>query len=215
MRRPVITKLGLRLHKGFANKFKEDVIKELKRKVKLAGVVIAKNSENAIRILLRTRLSASPTVQSLVGGELRGHFGLVDGDVRISNIIDLWCNALNVTFFPAMGKMGGIVVVLDESFIESVINMPVASFVTEKGTHLEWLRWLLLEGSAPIVGEYVFKSGTSGRTGQGVMVKKRGRSWSVPPQFQGIEGNNFVTRALEGVETEVQAVIRREFIKVL
>jgi hypothetical protein len=47
------------------------------------------------------------------------------------------------------------------------------------------------------------------------MVKKRGRSWSVPPQFQGIEGNNFVTRALEGVETEVQAVIRREFIKVL
>ena len=96
-----------------------------------------------------------------------------------------------------------------------IMNMPIASFVTEKGTHLEWLRWLLLEGSAPIVGEYGFKSSFAGRTGQGVMVKKRGKSWSVPAQFQGIEGNNFATQALDGIEFEIQAIIRREFTKAI
>mgnify|MGYP006403112799 FL=1 len=112
-----------------------------------------------------------------------------------------------------VGKLGSIVIVMDEAFVNDVINMPIASFVTENGSHLEWLRWLLLEGSAPIVGEYGFKSAPRGRTGQGIMVKKTGKSWSVPAQFQGVENNNFVTEALEGIETEIQGIIRREFVK--
>ena len=215
MARPIITTFGLQLGKGFARKFERDVIRELKKKVKGSGIVLAKRVENAIRMRMRLRLSASPVVESLVGVELRAQFGLVDGDVRISAIIDMWTDALNVTFIPMMGKLGGITVVLDQAFVDNVVNMPVASFVTEKGTHLEWLRWLLLEGSAPIVGNYAFKSANQGRTGKGIMVRRTGGAWSVPPQFQGVENNNFVTEALEDLEDEINAIIRREFTRAI
>ena len=215
MARIIVTTATLQLEKGFARKFEADVIKEIKKKFRRVGSAIAKRTENAIQALITLRLSGSEAVSSLAGGELRAQFGLVDGETRISSIIEMWAKALNVTYFPMVGKLGSIVIVMDEAFVNDVINMPIASFVTEKGTHLEWLRWLLLEGSAPIVGEYGFKSSPKGRTGQGIMVKKRGKSWSVPAQFQGIEGNNFVTQALDGIELEIQAIIRREFIKAI
>ena len=213
MARPIITTATLQLEKGFAQRFEANVIKELKKKFRRVGPSIAKRTEEAIQSLVALRLSSSEVVNSLAGGQLRAEFGLVDGELRISNIIEIWANALNVTYFPMVGKLGSIVIVMDEAFVNDVINMPIASFVTENGSHLEWLRWLLLEGSAPIVGEYGFKSAPRGRTGQGIMVKKTGKSWSVPAQFQGVENNNFVTEALEGIETEIQGIIRREFVK--
>tara|TARA_R110000744_G_scaffold73552_5_gene147289 strand:- start:14468 stop:15115 length:648 start_codon:yes stop_codon:yes gene_type:complete len=213
MARPIITTATLQLEKGFAQRFEANVIKELKKKFRRVGPSIAKRTEEAIQSLVTLRLSSSEVVNSLAGGQLRAEFGLVDGELRISNIIEIWANALNVTYFPMVGKLGSIVIVMDEAFVNDVINMPIASFVTENGSHLEWLRWLLLEGSAPIVGEYGFKSAPRGRTGQGIMVKKTGKSWSVPAQFQGVENNNFVTEALEGIETEIQGIIRREFVK--
>ena len=215
MAKSPITTFGLRLEKGFARKFERDVMRELKKKIKLSGIVIAKRVENAIRMLMSIRLNAAPEVQSIASGELRAQFGLVDGEVRINSIIDLWISALNVTFIPMMGKLGGITVVMDEAFVENVINMPVGSFVTEKGSHLELLRWLLLECSAPIVGDYVFKRAPLGRTGQGVMINRVGSSWSVPAQFQGVEGNNFVTRAFENIEDDINAIIRREFTRAI
>jgi len=215
MARIIVTTATLQLDKGFAKKFEADVIREIKKKIRRVGATIAKRTENAIQGLITLRLSSSEVVDSLAGGELRAQFGLVDGELRISNIIEMWANALNVTYFPMVGKLGSIVIVMDEGFVNDVVNMPVASFVTEKGSHLEWLRWLLLEGSAPIVGEYGFKSSSRGRTGQGIMVKKRGRSWSVPAQFQGVENNNFVTQALQGIENDIQGIIRREFTKVI
>tara|TARA_R110000737_G_C14535365_1_gene478003 strand:- start:150 stop:797 length:648 start_codon:yes stop_codon:yes gene_type:complete len=213
MARPIITTATLQLEKGFAQRFEANVIKELKKKFRRVGPSIAKRTEEAVQSLVTLRLSSSEVVNSLAGGQLRAEFGLVDGELRISNIIEIWANALNVTYFPMVGKLGSIVIVMDEAFVNDVINMPIASFVTENGSHLEWLRWLLLEGSAPIVGEYGFKSAPRGRTGQGIMVKKTGKSWSVPAQFQGVENNNFVTEALEGIETEIQGIIRREFVK--
>lgn len=213
MARTIVTTATLQLEKGFAQRFEANVIKELKKKFRRAGPSIAKRTEEAVQSLVTLRLSSSEVVNSLAGGQLRAEFGLVDGELRISNIIEIWANALNVTYFPMVGKLGSIVIVMDEAFVNDVINMPIASFVTENGSHLEWLRWLLLEGSAPIVGEYGFKSAPRGRTGQGIMVKKTGKSWSVPAQFQGVENNNFVTEALEGIETEIQGIIRREFVK--
>ena len=60
MAKSPITTFGLRLEKGFARKFERDVMRELKKKIKLSGIVIAKRVENAIRMLMSIRLNAAP-----------------------------------------------------------------------------------------------------------------------------------------------------------
>lgn len=35
------------------------------------------------------------------------------------------------------------------------------------------------------------------------MVKGPNRQWGVPPEFSGTEGNNFVTRALDGADEDI------------
>jgi hypothetical protein len=207
----------IQLEKGFAAKFKKDVEREIRNTI-LKGLPRAISAiEKQIQTLVVLKLEAAPEYQSLAGGVLRHQFGLIDGGARIANIVQAFAREIKVTFVPGLGKFGGIQIgVLEESY-SGVLSLSEAVFVTEKGKPLEWLRWLLQEGGNRIVIGYLFREGSPrrSRTGNGIMIERQGQAWSVPPQFQGTENDNFATRALENIEDDIEVIVRRELARII
>ena len=205
----------IKLEAGFGSYFKQEIEKEVALRIKSSINNITEAIEIALQTLVKLRLYEAPEVDSLASGELRHQFGLVDGASRISNIIDMWAESVEVRYVSGFGKLGGISISMGDNDFSRALSMPEAEFTTEKGTSLEWLRWLLLEGDTRIVNRYQFQSGRRGRAGGGIMVSRQRASWGVPSQFAGTDNNNFATRALESMQDEIDVIVRREITKVI
>lgn len=96
-------------------------------------------------------------------------------------------------------------------------------FLNQRGTttlrEIPWLAWLLLRGSAPIVQGYEMVFGNfpttrklgqhMSRTGKAIMVPKPSGFWRMPVEHAGTTDNNFVTRALEGIDIEIEQIVRQ------
>jgi len=206
---------SIELGVGFESYFKKEIEKEVTLRLKSSINAITESIEIALQTLVKSRLHEAPEVYSLAGGELRYQFGLVDGASRISNIIDMWAESIEVRYVSGFGKLGGISISMGDNDYSKALSMPEAEFTTEDGTSLEWLRWLLLEGDTRIVNNYRFQSGRRGRAGGGIMVSRQNSSWGVPSQFAGTDSNNFATRALESMQDEIDVIVRREITKVV
>lgn len=207
--------INLQLEKRFAAKFKAEVNSEIMKKILKSINPVTESIEFAIQGLVRGKLLQSPTVQEIAGGRLRAELGLVDGAARISNIINTWAEAIEVTYVRTLSTFGGILVSMKTQDYSNVLSMSEAEFVTEKGVVLEWLRWLLLEGSARIISNHFFKGSPRGRTGGGIMIERQAATWSIPQKHAGTADDNFATRALESMQDEIDVIIRREITKVL
>ena len=205
----------LELEKGFAAKFKIEIESEIRKKILTSIGRITKSIEITIQDLVRFKLYQSPTVAEIAGGQLRIQLGLVDGSARIANIINTWAESIEVKYVRKVSTFGGIIISMNSQDYSNVLSMSEAEFVTEKGTVLEWLRWLLLEGSARIISNHFFKDSSQGRTGGGIMVHRQAAAWSVPKQHAGTSEDNFATKALEGIQDDIDVIVRREMAKVL
>lgn len=205
----------IQLQQGFDSYFRNEVKKEIIKKLTASINRITESIETAIQALVKDKLMTSNVVNSIAGGRLRAELGLVDGAARIGNIIETWANSVEVKYVKKLGDFGGIMVTMQDQDYANVLSMPEAEFITEKGVVLEWLRWLLIEGNNKIVSSHFFKSSTRGRTGSGIMVERQGASWKVPKQFAGTDNDNFATRALEDIQDDIDVIIRREITKVI
>lgn len=205
----------IELEKGFDSKFRKEVMKELTSRITASMNLVTESIETALQTLVKERLLAAPEVDSLAGGVLRAQFGLVDGGARISNIINMWADSIEVTYVKKLSTFGGILIRFEDTDYSQALSMSEAEFVTEKGTPLPWLHWLLFEGTKPIVNNYVFRPSGFGRTRSGVMVFRESAAWSVPKAFAGTEDNNFATRALGTIQDEIDVIVRREITKVI
>tara|TARA_R110000737_G_C14589605_1_gene487264 strand:- start:382 stop:1014 length:633 start_codon:yes stop_codon:yes gene_type:complete len=206
---------SIELDAGFESHFKKEIEKEVSLRLKSSINNITESIEIALQTLVKLRLYEAPEVDSLASGELRYQFGLVDGASRISNIIDMWAESVEVRYVSGFGKLGGISISMGDNDYSKALSMSDAEFTTENGTPLEWLRWLLLEGDTRIVNNYQFRSGRRGRAGGGIMASRQNSSWGVPSQFAGTDNNNFATRALESMQDEIDVIVRREITKVV
>ena len=205
----------IKLEAGFGSYFKKEIEKEVVLRIQSSINNITEAIEIALQTLVKLRLYEAPEVDSLASGELRHQFGLVDGASRISNIIDMWAESVEVRYVSGFGKLGGISISMGDNDYSRALSMSEAEFTTEKGVSLEWLRWLLLEGDTRIVNRYQFQSGRRGRAGGGIMVSRQRASWGVPSQFAGTDNDNFATRALESMQDEIDVIVRREITKVI
>jgi hypothetical protein len=147
-----------------------------------------------------------------VSGKLRIELGLVDGGVRLLNILDAWIGGTEVKFtkfrLAAGGFTGGIKIRAIRNDYSDVLSMSDATLVTEKGEELPWLRWMLIDGGSLIIADYIVKfRGGTGRTGGGFMVE--GNGWSIPSPFSGVVGDNFVTRAVDSIQDRLEDDIAR------
>lgn len=169
-----------------------------------------------VRELVRQAIQRQPEYISLLGGTLQGELGVPESDRRLSVIIDTYINSIVVKLRPiqirARTLSGSIVIQFDAQFIE-LLSLSEAAYLTDKGETIPWLQWLLLEGDLTIT-EYTFNTVPSdvvdkySRTGLGLMFKRKGGRWSMPPEFAGTAGNNFITRAIAGIQPELDRLAR-------
>lgn len=161
------------------------------------------------KILIK-HIQLQPEYDSLLNGSLKAEFGLVDSASRVSQILSTIENSLNIQTKPISitGKQlkGSIKIQMIQKDFSDLLSLGAASFISEKGSQLNWLEWLLLEGDSIIIADYAFVVGSfpSSRTGMGIMKQFGGPSWRVPPEFAGSINNNWITRAITSASSDIQ-----------
>jgi len=164
-----------------------------------------------IKAAVPTWLFSQPEMVSLLAkgqGTLNAQFGLPPG-VQILSIIDAVADSITTEFttISPVDLSGGISFLIQPSDFRNVLSLPAGSIITEKGTKLDWLEWLLTAGDSVIVAGYQYSPEDGGRSGGGVM--KPGSAFRVSPAFSGTIDNNFITRAFRGREDQLSKIIAR------
>jgi hypothetical protein len=166
----------------------------------------------------RRLLRESPEYLSMRGGRLQGELGLATlGSLEaVVEAVSAGIIAEVVPCVPAPslnGISGGMVVRLLSSGMEGLLTLPAGSFRSKHHT-VDWLRWLLTSGSEVVVAGYEFAGGSfpTSRTGLGIM--RYGQGWRVPPEYAGTYRDNWLSRALSGLESEALGVFERAFLAV-
>lgn len=158
-------------------------------------------------------IKSSPEYQSLVSGDLKAQFGLPDADSRLSSIVSLW-KKIDFIYNPVVVRnnylSGSFSLNMIRSDFLDVINTEAAVFVTPKGSQLNWLEWLCLEGNKTIIKDYVIELGPNprSRTNMAIMRGEVSGKWSVPSEFSGTIENNWITRAIDSVTPNIQQAIK-------
>lgn len=169
--------------------------------------------QDQIKSIIINSLKNQPEYSSLLGGQLQYEFGIPDPSSRLNSII----NTLEQSMIARLNKVivsgyqlkGGFSIEFIKSDYNDILSLPDASFVTEKGSKLEWLNWLLLQGDSSIVIGYSFILGgfKFSRTGGGVMRSNNSGFWRVPPQFAGTQDNNWIIRGILAAESDINNLL--------
>jgi hypothetical protein len=206
---------SIKLDPKFPTAFHRHIVKEVSNVLKQNEANISVGIKKRVQETVMDMLFASPAVSSLMGGKLQAQLGVVAAESTMIEVIDTWMNNIHVS-----AKAGGSplltinIGVLTQGYGD-VLSLPSSVYQSAGGEMIEWLRWLLLEGDKTI-SDYFFLPGnrSKSRTGLGIMVRKGGREWSIPPEFRGTETDNFATRALENLDKALDRIVRVEINKV-
>ena len=163
-----------------------------------------KSIDSRVRQATFNFIQNTSTYESLVGGELAGHFGIpIRGrQNRIDNIVAAVSNRMEISYKPIVLRAGRLahglrfgVLMTD---LSEVLGLPEANILTEKGQILPWLDWLLVLGDTIEISEYEiqFRMG-KGRSARAIMIADNAGSWRVPPEFSGTLNDNWLTRAFK------------------
>lgn len=179
------------------NKYLEKIFNKIKSKISDAVI-------NAIK--------SSPEYDSLINGDLKYEFGLPDSDSRVGSILEFW-KKINTSYKSVTVEgnklRGGFTINMIDSDYSDIIKSPAAIFITEKGSELNWLEWLLLFGNKTIIKDYTIEFGYNprSRTGQAIMRGVKSGKWSVPQEFSGTKNNNWITRAIDTAEPIIYQIL--------
>jgi hypothetical protein len=174
---------------------------------------ITKNLSNDIADIIISYIKNEPEYESLINGTLKYEFGIPDAKPRLDFILNhIKTSGITKVQNPIIRGnkiVASYVIQLVKSDFENLLSIGSASFTTEKGQELEWLRWLLIEGDTIIITGYEFEFGPNigSRTGMGIM--KMGNSWRVPPEFAGNISSNWITRGINSAVSEIDQYLNK------
>ena len=198
---------------GFIS-IKNKVITEIARKINNGLIIARPKIEYHVQEEFFEAMAFNDTYQALFDespGGLAGHFGLSQqAQYNIQKIIDVWLDSIKVTFtanavnkknfrLSASIKIQGIlgdysdVLSLQEAKTLNISNRYPG------GQLLPWLEWLLTRGDEGIIQYFDILFGDFGsrsRSGTAIMVFSENKVWSVPSQFSGTRGNNFILEVI-------------------
>ena len=212
----VTGKLILKNLKGLQSHIIKDLRRELDKRL---GKNLRK-IESELQLAVRGALLLQPEVQSLLNrGKLQAEFGIRDSRDAITEIIDFWVSNIVVRKTPvrvANGKLlkSNIIVNMIRADYHDVTSIPAANIYTDKGAVLPWLSWLLTFGDKYIVRDYEIKYAVGNfrfpfsRSGGAIMVPAPKKAWRVPPEFSGTQNNNFVTRAIDSIDSRLEDILQ-------
>lgn len=168
-----------------------------------------------IKQLLVASLKQEPEYQALISGKLKAEFGIYETNA-VDSIIEKLSDTITIQINPVrssnMGLSGGLTINgIFANDIGGLIGDPDGMVNDSKrGYSLPWLEWLILRGTESLVKDYSvdFSSGNPySRSGMAVMVSEQGAEWKVPSEFAGVIDNNWITRAIERMDKQIQSVI--------
>lgn len=195
------------------------ILKAIKSKIAKEGVPPKLESTgielyDKIAEILKRAILSSDALNSLMGGKLRADFGIDDNLVSLvpGILIDLFEIHYEITTETTDPKTVLSVIFTirarleEDPYTQSAITR--AQYVSPKsGKLINWLRWLLFSGGETINDSYEVKLLPGiGRSHMAVMIHRG--FFEVDPEFQGREGSNFVSRAIESVVPEIESLIR-------
>ena len=206
---------SIKLDPKFPTTFHRHIVKEVSNVLKRNEANISIGIKAKVQETVMDMLFDSPAVSSLMGGKLQAQLGVVAAESTMIEVIDTWMNNIHVSVKAGGSPLLTINIGVLTQGYGDVLSLPSSVYQSAGGEMIEWLRWLLLEGDKTIV-DYFFLPGnrSKSRTGLGIMVRKGGRKWSIPPEFRGTETDNFATRALENLDKALDTILRVEINKV-
>lgn len=170
--------------------------------------------QREIKNLIAEALRNQPEYSSLMTGKLKAEFGIPDSS-RVNGVIDGLVETLSVNRqslkFTTRGISGGFTITMIKSDdISGLIYTDIASVIDEKGYSLPWLEWLLLKGNTTIVKNYKVRYVNSdrSRSGMALMYPSDSSGWKVPSDFAGTQTNNWTTRAIDSVESDIYKILQ-------
>lgn len=203
--------------------FNKRFTKAVQTKFKKASEEFKKQIRPVVIEILRNELYSAPEYTSVVYGKLRGEFGLVDPEEKMDVIIDHIINRVLVIGTNIEKTGGKIHIQFSLNFkvdYGSLLSISEAFQLTEKGSVLPWLYWLIAgRGQEGVQGfEIDNKSPTIGRSGLPYRMVKSNNSYipgSEDSSSVGTIDDNYITRALNSARTKMQVKIRREIQKAI
>lgn len=196
-------------------KISSDIMKLIYQEVSKRFSRAQKVVSQPIKKIIQDNLRLEPEYSSLINGDLKIEFGIPDSSI-VDNIIKVIVDTVEVNIktisVTSQGLRGGLEInfFADDAYDSVVENINATVIDANSGFVVHWLRWLLLEGTSPLVKEYdvKYQAGT-GRSGGGFMIKSN-NDWAVPAQFAGSKSSNWLTRATEKItEQQIEEIIKR------
>lgn len=205
------TDLDRQLYMGIMSSITKRINKVISSKVKNIRVRCAK------KIIERIK-STDEYKEISSGGDLLHELGMPDPNV-LDTVVNKVAERIQVYYETRSGKeIGAIQIKILQSDYSDLLTLPEATYTYSTGRGaktIDWLRWLLLEGTTSIVLDYKVDLNITknSRTGYGVMIKDPKASWSIPPEYAGVAGDNFLTRALKDITNDIDIIARQELTK--
>lgn len=199
--------------KQISNKILQSLLPEIDEYFKKS----LQNIRRSLPSLVREIIQNTPEYDSLMGGQLQYEFGIPDPSNQIKDILDIWSNNIDITYNKPTIIGNNIKGSFSVSVIRSDFNDVLsndAGFVIDnlRGYQLPWLEWLLLEGNKTIVSKQQVVLGPNkfSRTGYALM-RPSNKSWKVPAQFAGTIADNWITRAIDNAESQINELLDKAF----
>ena len=191
------------------DKIYEAIVQEINKRVSKNKKSVTTKLQNAVK----RWVGAQPEIASLransSAGSLGAQFGLTSAtsDFVADTITSAVAGSMVVKIQPIKKTLKGKLEInfQRDDFI-NLLNLQSGHVLTEKGTDLHWLDWLLTKGDTTIITGYTYIPGPFGRSGGGEM--NIGGLWRVPPEFSGTVTNNFITRSFKGTEKETAQILK-------
>lgn len=192
-------------------KIEKEILKAYEAEVKLLFRKSVYKIQADIINLMIEALYQSPEILSLQSGKLKADFGL---DFDPTEVI-IYAIANSTTVQLNNFKFGGstaenvLTINIQPEDFRNVLNLREASILTEKGSALPWLEWLLTAGDSIIITNYhvSYVPNPSSRSGSAIMIPKG--VFKVDSSFSGTIQNNFITRAIDSHQEQIIEIVGR------
>lgn len=171
--------------------------------------------KNNLPPIIKQAIQQSPEYNSLLDGQLKYEFGIPDSSQKLAGLVELWGSNIDIKYtLPAITnnqiKASFSISMIKVDFSDVLYSDYAIVYDSLRGYSLPWLEWLLLEGNKTIVSnqEVIISPNRFSRTGNAIM-RNSSKSWKVPSQFAGTISDNWITRAIDSIENDINNTIEK------